>query len=93
MALFPFILVKKPEYQKVQSLIRHEKIHLIQQLELFVVLFYVLYVLNYIINLIIYRNHHKAYFNIIFEKEAYENDCKPGYLKSRKRYSWFRYLL
>lgn len=92
MALFPFILVNK-KYNKDYSsdLIIHERIHLRQQLELLIIPFYMLYALNYLVNLLRYKKHHKAYINIIFEKEAYLNDAKAGYLKSRKLWAFLKY--
>lgn len=35
-----------------------------------VMLFYVWYVIEYIIRLLLYRNHYRAYRNIVFEREA-----------------------
>lgn len=92
MALFPFMLFKKAAYKEDPIIVNHEKIHFHQQLELLIFPFYALYLLNYLINLIRYRNHHKAYLMISFEREAYINDHNPDYLKSRKPYSWLSFL-
>ena len=54
--------------------------------------FYALYLINYIINLIRYKNHQKAYLNIVFEREAYTCEEDIEYLKQRKAYSWLRFL-
>ena len=35
-----------------------------------IMLFYVWYVIEYIIRLLLYRNHYRAYRNIVFEREA-----------------------
>jgi hypothetical protein len=51
-----------------------------------------LYFLHYLINLAKYRNHHEAYFEICFEKEAYAQERDLGYLKRRKPYSWIKYF-
>ena len=91
MALFPFILLKHIGLKKDKQLINHEKIHLRQQLELLIIPFYLLYLLHYIINLVVYRNHHRAYMNIIFEREAYKKDADPDYLKSRKIWNWVNF--
>lgn len=88
MAIYPFILLKKPQYKKNSVLINHEKIHHKQQLELLILPFYILYLLSYLVNLIIYLNHHKAYLHIPFEKEAYLNEKNFDYLKSRKMFGW-----
>lgn len=92
MALFPFILIKHAELKLNRQIIHHEKIHLRQQLELLIIPFYILYLLNYLINLLYYRSHFRAYKNIIFEREAYENDKNPDYLSRRKFAAWFKYL-
>lgn len=92
MALFPFILIKKKEDFFNEQLLRHEYIHIKQQLEMLIVPFYVLYCINYIVNLFIYFNHYKAYRNIVFEKEAYEKDKDIHYLEKRKLWSFFRYF-
>lgn len=88
MALYPFMLFKTKNLKRNEAIIRHEKIHFKQQLELLILPFYVLYLLHYLINLIKYQNRSKAYFNICFEKEAYANDLDPDYLKNRKLYAW-----
>lgn len=92
MALFPFILVNKKNLKFDEIVIRHEIIHLRQQLELLVLPFYFFYLLNYLYNRLIYKGHHEAYMNIVFEREAYANDAFPDYLKRRKLFSWFRYF-
>jgi hypothetical protein len=88
MALFPFVLVKSKVLLNDQVLIRHEEIHLRQQLELLVIPFYLLYLLNYLYNLAIYRVHERAYLQIIFEREAYRHEKERGYLTSRKLWAW-----
>ena len=74
-----------------KNLINHEKIHLVQQLELLLIGFYVLYLLNYIVNLVKYRNHASAYQNIVFEREAYASESDLGYLKRRSLWQWRSY--
>lgn len=92
MAIFPFILLKDRKQKNDPHLVNHERIHLRQQLELLIFPFYLLYLLNYIILLIKYKNHHQAYLNIVFEKEAYASQHNLNYLKRRKLFSWLRYL-
>lgn len=88
MAIFPFILVKKKEYASHQILLNHERIHLYQQLELLILPFYMLYFTNYLINLVRYRDHYKAYFNIIFEREAFIHENNTRYLAKRRLFAW-----
>jgi hypothetical protein len=92
MALFPFILIKEKRYRHDKVLINHESIHLVQQLELLILPFYVIYLLNYVFNLIKYREHEKAYLNIFFEKEAYQNEYDLNYLKKRKMWSFLGFF-
>jgi hypothetical protein len=92
MALFPFILLQHSGLKADKRLLNHEKIHLQQELELFIIPFYMLYLLNYFVNLLRYKNHYKAYRNICFEKEAYQNDHDLTYLQNRKKWFWWRYL-
>ncbi|MNI59809.1 hypothetical protein [Pedobacter ghigonis] len=90
MALFPFILVKSAGLKNDATIINHEKIHLRQQLELLILPFYICYLLNYFVNLMKYRNHHLAYRNIIFEKEAYNHEHNLQYLKNGSWYGWLK---
>lgn len=92
MALFPFILLKSQSQKGDNVLINHEKIHLRQQLELLILPFYVFYVLNYLINLLRYKNHYLAYFNISFEREAYQFEKDLNYLSKRKWFTWLGFL-
>ena len=92
MALFPFILLQNKGLLNDAVMINHERIHLRQQAELLIIPFYILYLANYLVNIIIYRDHNKAYLNIVFEREAYEKEADMVYLKQRKWFSWARYF-
>ncbi|MCC8410929.1 hypothetical protein LJ707_18460 [Mucilaginibacter sp. UR6-1] len=92
MALYPFILVNNKDAVNDATLLNHERIHLKQQREMLVIFFYIAYLLNYFINLIKYCNHHKAYLNIVFEREAYKNEQNLVYLKQRGFWWWRFYL-
>jgi hypothetical protein len=72
--------------------INHEKIHYKQQVELFFVFMWLLYGISYIVQYLKYKNHDDAYRNVIFEKEAYDNEKNLTYLKIRKLYGWKKYL-
>lgn len=91
MAIYPFILLKNKHQKQDVILINHEKIHLRQQLELFIIPFYFLYFVNYFLNLLKYKNHYQAYFNISFEKEAYRHENELDYLYNRKPYNWINF--
>ena len=68
----------------------HETIHWQQYIELGIVGFPLLYLTYWIAGLIKHRDGEISYYNIPFEKEAYDNQDNPYYLITRKRYNWFR---
>lgn len=68
----------------------HEAIHWQQYIELGIFGFIILYLGWWAFNLVKYRNGEMAYFNIPFEKEAYDNHENLEYLKERKRYCWLK---
>ncbi len=86
--LFPFIFIRTKELLNDKSLIRHEQIHLRQQLELLILPFYLFYLINYLYNLWKLKNRTSAYHFIIFEKEAYRYEHDPDYLRHRKFWAW-----
>lgn len=90
MALWPFVLIRDREGLTDASLLRHELIHLRQQMELLILPFYLLYVLNYAVNVLRYKNGEKAYREILFEREAYAMDTSEDYIQQRKPYAWLR---
>lgn len=70
---------------------RHETIHFQQQLECLFLGQWILYGLSWLKNRIT-MNGSDAYYNNIFEKEAYDNDSKENYLETRPRYNWIKYV-
>lgn len=71
---------------------RHETIHFQQQLELLFVGQWVLYITFWLIGLIRYRDGKKAYRENPFEREAFDNDEKPNYLRNRARWAWVLHI-
>lgn len=90
--IFPFIIISAQADRSDKVLLYHEQIHLKQQLELAILPFFIWYLLEYLIRLLQYRNRRKAYRNISFEREAYANEANLDYLKSRKIWSFLKYL-
>lgn len=90
--IFPFIIISAQADRSDKVLLYHEQIHLKQQLELAILPFFIWYLLEYVIRLLQYRNRRKAYRNISFEREAYANEANLDYLKSRKIWSFLKYL-
>lgn len=92
--LWPFIVLRErysySHYLKEGArIINHESIHIKQQQELLIIPFYILYIGEYFIRLFMKGN---AYRNISFEREAYTNEGNLDYLKTRKWYSFLKYL-
>lgn len=73
-------------------MINHETTHTKQMKEVLYLPFYVLYVLEWLVRLVMYRDRHKAYRNISFEREAYANQHRWDYNKGRKRYAFLKYI-
>jgi len=92
LTLWPFIFVKEGNIQKDEVLINHEKIHLKQQLELFILPFYIWYFAEWLLRTILYLNTYRAYQNISFEREAYANEKDLSYTQRRKPYSFLNYI-
>jgi hypothetical protein len=72
--------------------IRHESIHSRQMREMLYLFFHLWYGVEWLIRLLQYRNAMTAYYNILFEREAYANDKSEDYLNTRKWWAWVRYL-
>ena len=92
LTLFPFILVSSKNDVSDKVLLNHEKIHIRQQLELLILPFYVWYFLEFLFRWAQHKNKFVAYRNISFEREAYAFEKKQDYLKSRKVWSFFKFL-
>lgn len=98
-SLFPFIILKekfrdnKDEFWigANKRTINHETIHFWQTLELGIVFFYILYVLEFAIKTLFYGS--KAYRNLSFEREAFDNDENLDYIKTRRPYSWVKRII
>lgn len=71
------------------ALIRHERIHTRQMIELAFAGFYLWYLVEWLIRL---PQKGRAYYNISFEREAYAHMGEPDYLLHRRPYAWMKYL-
>ena len=85
------ILFARNEYRnKINDrTINHESIHTAQIKEMGYIFFYMWYIVEWLIRLFVNSN---AYRNISFEREAFINDDNLNYLKTRKRFSWLKYI-
>ncbi|MEE9408278.1 MAG: hypothetical protein V3V28_09405 [Polaribacter sp.] len=91
MAIFPLIILRNKKNKTNKRLINHERIHLKQQLELLIIPFFIWYGIEFLINWVKYKNSKTAYYNISFEREAYQNEYNLKYLKTRKLFSFLKY--
>jgi len=76
--LWPFIFFASSTPSVIT--IRHELIHFRQQRRWLIIPFYIIYLMNYLFELLKRWRHTEAYMNIVFEKEAYNNQMSHSYL-------------
>ncbi len=91
LTLFPFIIVSEKGLKGNEVMINHEKIHIRQQIELLVLPFFIWYGAEFLMRWMVYKDRHKAYRNISFEREAYANEKDLGYLKRRSLWFFLKY--
>lgn len=89
--IFPFVILRDVKNKMNLRLINHEKIHIRQQLELLIFPFFVWYFIEYLYRLYQFKDKNKAYRNIVFEREAYENEKDLNYIHKRSFWSFLRY--
>lgn len=91
--LWPLIILQHRESELDEKLVRHERIHLRQQIELLLVGFYLVYIAEFVIHLLRSRDRYLAYRSIGFEQEAYAHEDRSDYLKNRKLWAWRSFWL
>jgi hypothetical protein len=91
LSFFIFIWISKLTNDEVK-LVRHEKIHFLQQVEMLFVFHWFLYGLFYIVSRSKGHGHFVAYRYNPFEIEAFENEKDVNYLKERKPFAWLNYV-
>lgn len=82
-----------------ETTLRHERIHTMQMREMLYVPFYLWYGVEYVIRLVGWSFGKKPcgpngrpYDRMGFEREAYGNEHDADYPKTRKRFSWLKYI-
>lgn len=89
--LAPFgIYVREAKTLDNIYIIRHEKIHWKQQMEMLIVPFYLWYLIEWLIKVI--TPPVGAYDDLSMEREANAFMFDPTYLQTRKHYNWINYL-
>lgn len=92
LTLFPFVMIRNNFDKENKVLINHEKIHIKQQIQLLVLPFLIWYLLEFLFRWIQFKNKNKAYRNISFEREAYENEHNLNYLNEMPFWGFLNYL-
>ncbi|WP_286859535.1 hypothetical protein [Sphingobacterium sp. UBA7625] len=90
--IFPIIFLKHAFFKDNKELIRHERIHLRQALELGIVFFYLWYLCEFVVRFARFHDFDKAYRQISFEREAYRHEDDPAYLSKRKIWAFWQYI-
>lgn len=85
--LFGIVFARK-EYRPLSgTTISHEAIHTEQMKDLLYVGFYFCYIVEWLVRLFMKGN---AYRNISFEKEAYNYQHIPGYVRTRQKFAMWK---
>ena len=88
--LFGILFTKEDSLSK--TTINHELIHTAQMKEMGYIFFYLWYCIEYVLIRLFHKKQGDAYYDVSFEEEAHNNDNNLDYLKTRKHYSWFKYI-
>ncbi|MES2811984.1 MAG: hypothetical protein V4670_05880 [Bacteroidota bacterium] len=89
---FPFVFLTDKKDKLNPVFVNHEKIHIRQQLEMLIIPFFIWYGVEFLYRWIQYKDRHKAYRNISFEREAYSNEKDLYYLKQRSFWGFSRFV-
>ncbi len=92
---FPFLIIRQNLKlpHKRQELINHEKIHLVQQIELLIVGAFLLHLLEYLYARFIKKlSKRDSYYFPATEQEAHRNAMNQHYLTQRKIYAVLHYI-
>ena len=76
-----------------KSTINHEKIHTEQMKEMGYIFFYLWYIIEWLIRCLIgIFTVNSPYYDISFERAAFDNQNNLDYICNRKHFSWLKYL-
>ena len=87
LSFFIFIWIRREAEDQTQ-LVRHEKIHFWQQVEMLFIFHWILYGLFYLLGRLNGQCHYIAYRYNPFEIEAFRNDPDETYLRKRRPFAW-----
>lgn len=89
---YPFLFVRK-DTRNNQELIRHETIHIKQQIELLIIGAWLLYICEFIYGKYVKKlDSRQAYYFTAMEQEAHRNAMNTRYLSTRAPYSILKYI-
>lgn len=91
--IFGLVFCRSDKGRMSEVELNHEYIHTLQQREMLYVGFYVWYVVEFVWRYLACRNWMKAYRDLCFEREAYQNQRDLMYRHHRRHYSWWRLRL
>ncbi|MES2225054.1 MAG: hypothetical protein V4478_03650 [Patescibacteria group bacterium] len=90
--VYPFIFVRT-DTRGHEGLVRHETVHIRQQLELLLVGAILLFIVEYIYARFIKRlDARQTYYYSAMEQEAHRNTKNTNYLNERKPYAVLKYI-
>ncbi len=90
-SFFIFIWISRHTKDEVK-LVRHEKIHFKQQVEMLFIFHWLFYSFFYLVSRYKGRGHYAAYRYNPFEIEAYNEESDVSYLKTRKPFAWVNHV-
>jgi hypothetical protein len=94
LALPFFIVVRDETILNRADYINHESIHLRQFVETLVIVVAVVGFIEYLYAIIVLKKTRiQAYYFMAHEQEAHQNDENLQYLKTRKWFSYYKYIL
>jgi hypothetical protein len=91
LSFFIFIWITRQPHDQTQ-LVRHEKIHFWQQVEMLFIFHWFFYAFFYVFGRINGQCHYVAYRYNPFEIEAFNHDPDVHYLEKRKPFAWVRFV-
>jgi hypothetical protein len=91
LSFFVFIWITREPHDQTQ-LIRHEKIHFWQQVEMLFIFHWIFYAFFYMVARLNGQCHYIAYRYNPFEVEAFNNDPDENYLEKRRAFAWAAFV-
>jgi hypothetical protein len=91
LSFFIFIWITREPHDQT-SLIRHEKIHFWQQVEMLFIFHWLFYAFFYLVGRMNGQCHYIAYRYNPFEIEAFSNDRDEKYLQKRRPFAWASFV-